>query len=78
MIHEPVSIEGLQRAILIWETMRDRYKSNMQSIRSRHKITWFMRRDYWKNERLFHQHFTGVIRRRIQLQTAIKQKESNR
>lgn len=72
MLREPINIEGLQRAILVWETMRDRYKLNMGEIRSKHKLTWFLRSDYWKNEKLFHSHFTGVIKRRIQLQTAIK------
>lgn len=76
MIHDPVSVEGLQRAILVWETMRDRYLYNMGEIRKHHRLTWWFRKDYWKNEKLFHKHFTGVIKRRTQLQTAIKEKES--
>lgn len=78
MANRPVNIEGLQRAILVWETMRDRYKFNMGEIRSKHKLTWFLRRDYWKNEKFFHRHFTGVIKRRIQLQTALKERNNER
>jgi hypothetical protein len=76
-VREPVNVESLQRAVLIWEIMRDRYKANMAIIRSEHKLTWFLRKDYWNNEKLFHSHFTGVIKRRIQLQTAIKEKENS-
>jgi hypothetical protein len=77
VIHEPVSVESLQRAILIWETTRDLYLDNMAQIKRDRKITWFLRPSYWRNERYYHRSFTAIIRRRIQLQTAIKnQKES--
>lgn len=77
MIREPVSIGGLQRAIAVWETCLDVYKGNMQEIRKRHRFTWWLKASYWANERAFHKSFTALIRRRIQLQTAIKnQKES--
>jgi hypothetical protein len=77
VIHEPINVESLQRAILIWETARDLYRENMAQIKRDHKVTWFLRPSYWKNERYYHKSFTAIIRRRIQLQTAIKsQKES--
>lgn len=77
MLHDQVSVEGLKRAIMVWETSLDIYKQNMADIRSKHKLTWWARTTYWANERCFHKSFTALIRRRIQLQTAIRdQKES--
>ena len=74
---EPVNIESLQRAIAIWETALDCYKENMARIKREHKLTWWFRADYWANERAFHKSFTALIQRRIQLQTAIKERNNN-
>lgn len=71
-----VNVESLQRAILIWEEIMDAYKGNMIQIRKDHKLTWFFRYTYWKNERYYAKSFVALIQRRIELQTAIKQKES--
>lgn len=70
---EPVSIEGLTRAIKVWEMVNRSYQKNMKDIKEAHKFTWWARKEYWKNERLFHKGFTAIIKRRIQLQTAIKE-----
>lgn len=79
MLHEKVSVEKLQKAILIWEAAMEVYKDNMKDIKNAHRLTWWLRRKYWVNERMFHKSFTALIRRRIQLQTAIKdQKESGK
>ena len=77
MIQEKINVESLQRAILIWETMRDTYRGNMDRIKSEHKLTWFLRPAYWANEKGFHKSFTGIIKRRVQLQTAIKNQKEN-
>lgn len=76
MIREPVNVEGLQRAIVIWETLMHGYKGNMDAIKKRHKLTWWARPSYWQNEKGFHKGFTALIKRRIELQTAIKEKEN--
>ena len=74
---EFVNVERLAKAIIIWETVRDSYQWSMKGIREKHRWTWWARKEYWKNEKMYHKYFTGVIRRRIELQTAIKnQKES--
>lgn len=78
MIHDPVSVEGLQRAILVWETMQECYKMNMKEIRRQYRLTWFLRRAYWRNEKRYINGFQGLIKRRTQLQTAIKEKESSK
>ena len=79
MLHVPVSLERLQDAIVVWEAAMGIFKSNMEEIKSKHKLTWWARKEYWANERLFHKYFTAIIKRRIQLQTAIKdQKESGK
>lgn len=75
-LREPVSIDGLQRAIRIWEEMVAQYKQNMDDIKKAHKITWWLRWSFWKNDKYYHVGYTGLISRRIQLQTAIKAKES--
>jgi hypothetical protein len=72
-----INVEGLQRAILIWETANQCYKDNMAQIKKDHMLTWFLRPAYWKNERYFHRGFTAIIKRRIQLQTAIKNQKEN-
>jgi hypothetical protein len=77
-VNQPVSIERLQTAILVWETTMDLYKDGMESIKRNHRLTWWMRPGYWANEKQYHKLFTGLIRRRIQLQTAIKEKESSK
>lgn len=77
MIHEQVNVERLRNAILIWETTRDLYLANMAQIKRDHKFTWFLRPSYWRNERYYHKSFTAIIRRRIQLQTAIKNQKEN-
>lgn len=74
---EPVSIDGLTRAIAIWETAMDCYKENMARIKKAHRFTWWLKVDYWANERAFHKSFTALIQRRIQLQTAIKERNGN-
>lgn len=74
MIHEPVSPEKLSVAIVIWEELVNHYKENMSRIRKEHKFTWFFRREYWKNESKYNIGFRALIVRRVQLQTAIKDK----
>lgn len=71
-----VNVVTLQRAIGVWEVMMNAYKGNMTQIRKDHKLTWFLRYSYWKNERYYAKSFVALIHRRIELQTAIKQKES--
>lgn len=71
-----VNVAVLQRSIVIWEEMMNAYKGNMTQIRQDHKLTWFFRYNYWKNERYYAKSFVALIHRRIELQTAIKQKES--
>lgn len=72
-----VSVERLEKAIVIWETVMDSYKYSMKQMKERHPWTWWARKSYWGYERAYHKSFTALIRRRIQLQTAIKnQKES--
>lgn len=72
-----ISVERLQKAILIWEAANQCYKDNMAQIKKDHMLTWFLRPSYWKNERYFHRGFTAIIKRRIQLQTAIRQHKEN-
>lgn len=69
----PVSPEKLQKAILIWEAAMEVYRDNMKGIKKAHKLTWWLRKKYWVNERMFHKSFTALIHRRIQLQTALKE-----
>lgn len=72
-----VSVEGLTRAIKVWEGMMRAHKNRMEDIKKARRVTWFFSREYWKNEKEFHKLFTALIKRRIQLQTAIRdQKES--
>jgi len=71
-----VNVSVLERSIGIWQQMMFAYKANMVQIRSDHKFTWFLRWSYWKNERYYAKSFVALIQRRIELQTAIKQKES--
>lgn len=73
----PVSIERLEKAILIWEAMAEQYKTNMRTIKSNCRFTWWFRPVYWRNERYFNKSFGGLIKRRIQLQTAIKAQKEN-
>lgn len=73
-----VSIEGLSRAIKVWESVMRAHEKSMKDIKKARPVTWFFSRKYWQHEREFHKLFTGLIRRRIQLQTAIKEKESSR
>lgn len=75
MVSEPISIERLQKAILIWDEMMNCYQRNMADIKTEHKLTWWARPSYWTNEKMFHRSFTGLIKRRIQLQTAIKEQK---
>lgn len=70
-----INVEVLQRAIGVWEVMMNAYKDNMTQIRKEHKLTWFMRYAYWKNERYYHKSFVALIHRRIELQTAIKESQ---
>lgn len=70
-----VNVESLQRAILIWEVMMNAYKGNMTQIRKDHRLTWFFRWTYWKNERYYAKSFVALIERRIELQTAIKEQK---
>lgn len=71
-----VNVEVLQRSILIWQEMMNCYKENMDQIKKDHKLTWFLRFSYWQNERYYAKSFVALIERRMNLQTAIKQKES--
>jgi hypothetical protein len=71
-----VNVAVLQRSIGVWEVMMNAYKDNMTQIKKDHKVTWFFRYSYWKNERYYAKSFVALIQRRIELQTAIKQKES--
>lgn len=74
---ELVNVERLQKAILIWEAAMEVHHEKMKEIKQSHKLTWWARRKYWGQERAYHKSFTALIRRRVQLQTAIKnQKES--
>lgn len=70
-MREPVNVESLERAIAIWSVALEVYKENMARIKSQHKLTWWARSSYWANEKMFHRSFTALIKRRIQLQTAI-------
>lgn len=77
MTHEPVNVERLQKAIVVWETVIRQYRTNTKDIKARHKLTWWLRKDFWKNDKAFSKGFKALINRRTQLQTAIKnQKES--
>lgn len=72
-----VNVVTLQRAIGVWEVMMNAYKDNMAQIRKDHKLTWFFRYSYWKNERYYAKSFVALIHRRIELQTAIKNQKEN-
>lgn len=78
MIRQPVSVDGLTRAIKVWELVNKAHQKNMKDIKAAHKLTWWARKDYWRNERAFHKGFTAIIKRRIQLATAIKEKENSK
>jgi len=78
MAHEPINVESLERAIAVWTIMLDCYKQNMANIKSNNRFTWWLRPVYWRNERAFHKSFTGLIKRRIQLQTALKERNNER
>lgn len=70
-----VNVSVLQRSILIWEEVMFAYKANMDQIRKNHRLTWFLRWNYWKNERYYAKSFVALIQRRIELQTAIKEQK---
>lgn len=72
----PINTERLQEAIVTWEATMNFFKQNMEDIKAAHKLTWWSRKDYWANEKLFHKYFTAIIKRRIQLQTALKERNS--
>lgn len=74
MLHEPVNPDRLREAIVMWEAAMGIFKSNMEEIKSKHRLTWWARKQYWANEKLFHKYFTAIIKRRIQLQTALKER----
>jgi hypothetical protein len=54
------------------------HHEKMKEIKQNHKLTWWLRKKYWGHESAYHKSFTALIRRRVQLQTAIKEKESSR
>lgn len=72
MMEDQLSIPRLKKAIVIWEECMNIYKENMARIKREHKLTWWARPSYWANENAFSKSFQALIKRRIQLQTAIK------
>lgn len=76
-VREPVNVESLQRAIRIWETCLDIYLQNIKDIKTKHKLTWWARPSFWHNDNAYSRSFQALIKRRIQLQTAIKEKENS-
>lgn len=74
---DEVSVTSLERAIRIWEEMIRTYKQNMLDIKSAHMFTWWLRPSYWHNEKALNKSFGGLIRRRVELQTAIKAQKEN-
>ena len=77
-MREQINIESLERAIRIWEEMINCYRDNMAAIKREHRLTWWLRWDFWKNDKYFHVAYTGLISRRIQLQTAIRDQRKER
>lgn len=73
-----IDVGAFERAVRIWQEMTNRYKSNIEQIKKDHRFTWMFRPSYWQNERYYHKSFVALINRRVQLQTAIKEKESSR
>lgn len=78
MFESQINTERLQKAIVIWQECLNCYKNNMIQIKKDHKLTWWFRPSYWANEKAFSKSFQALIKRRIQLQTAIKQQGENK
>ncbi len=71
--HE-INTEQLQKAIVVWQAMIEQFKKEKDDFKANHKLTWWLRREFWKlDDRYFKAH-GALIKRRIQLQTAIKAK----
>lgn len=76
MLHEPISIDGLQRALDNHALIYGQARLDMLSIRSKHPLTWWCRPSYWKAESVRTNQHRKVLVGRTKLVTAIKEKES--